>query len=422
MNLTVALVSAIAALAVAAVSHLLHRRAAARMIQQRDAARQLVEVGNDPVLVADIVDGRILLANTAMCALLDFPRDSLIQRRLPELHPPEFVERSAQRIAEIWEKKGMVYADLPLMRRDGEQIAVEVSATVMSFQGRAAMVMYVRDIRERLRDEQRIRDYATRIEQVNRELQDTQAQLVQSAKMAALGNLVAGVAHEINTPIGAVQANSGIARRALEVLQDRFQETATNEDRKLRRALDSMRQVCETNELATTRIDGIVRSLRNFARLDEAQQKVVDLHEGIDSTLTLLQHQLGQRITVAKRYGDIPPILCLPNQLNQVFMNLLGNAIVAIEGKGTITIGTAREGDDVVLRFTDSGVGIATKHLEHIFDPGYTTKGVGVGTGLGLSICYRIVQKHQGNLEVQSTPGEGSTFTVRLPISQPIAG
>jgi signal transduction histidine kinase len=151
--------------------------------------------------------------------------------------------------------------------------------------------------------------------------------------------------------------------------------------------------------------------------LDEAELKTADLHEGLESTLTLVHHELKNRVQVVKEYGDIPSISCHPNQINQVFMNLLVNASQAVRGEGTITIKTFRDGDTVNVQISDTGAGIPPENLSRIFDPGFTTKGVGVGTGLGLSICFKIAQDHGGRIDVESTAGEGSTFTVRLPIS-----
>jgi len=270
--------------------------------------------------------------------------------------------------------------------------------------------------------EDRVRARTAELERANRELRETQAQLVQSGKMASLGMLVAGVAHEINTPIGSISANTDLVKRAAEIVKKRIEAedvpAELAEDQKLQRAVEILQQASETELLACERISSIVKSLRNFARLDESEEKRVDLHEGIDSTLTLLAHELKKRVEVVKHYGDLPEVACFPSQLNQVFMNHLNNAILAMEGKGTITITTARDGDHVVLRFADTGMGISPENLERIFDPGFTTKGVGVGTGLGLSICYRILQDHQGTIEVSSEVGNGTEFAVRLPISR----
>jgi signal transduction histidine kinase len=160
----------------------------------------------------------------------------------------------------------------------------------------------------------------------------------------------------------------------------------------------------------------IVRSLKNFARLDEAERKKVNIHEGIESTLSLLRHQLKNRIRIVKCFGDIPEIECYPNELNQVFMNILVNAAQAIKHRGEITVKTWREGDRVKITISDTGVGIPPENLSKVFDPGFTTKGVGLGTGLGLSICYKIIQDHRGTIEGESSK-QGTTFTICIPLN-----
>jgi len=280
------------------------------------------------------------------------------------------------------------------------------------------------DETDRARAEERVRASARELEKANRELRDMQGQLVQTEKMAALGNLVAGVAHEINTPLGSIHANADVARRALEIvregLRDGSCQLSAEKAPRIEKAIAILNESNITTATATDRIVGIVRSLRNFARLDEAELKEVDLHEGIESTLTLVYHEYKNRIEIVRQFGKLPLVQCFPDQLNQVFMNILVNAIHAIKGKGTITIATRREGDQVILKFTDTGVGIAPENVQRIFDPGFTTKGVGVGTGLGLSIVYKIIQAHHGRIEAASTIGEGTTLTVALPIHPPI--
>ncbi len=178
-----------------------------------------------------------------------------------------------------------------------------------------------------------------------------------------------------------------------------------------------MQELCQNNALATDRLIAVVGSLKNFARMDESDLKIADIHEGIEGTLTILQHQLKNRIEVEKHYGDVPRIECYPNRLNQVFMNLLVNASQAIAGRGTITIKTSRSGDFVKIAISDTGVGIPAENLSRVFDPGFTTKGVGVGTGLGLSICYKIIQEHQGTIHVESSE-RVTTFMITLPVSR----
>ena len=239
------------------------------------------------------------------------------------------------------------------------------------------------------------------------------SQLIQSEKMAALGLLVAGVAHEINTPMGAIHSNNDIMTRAVGKVRKLLEPAPDNE---VRRLLDILGEVCRNNEIATERIMKIVRNLKNFARLDEAERKKVDIHEGIESTLSLLRHQLKSRIRIVKCFGDIPEIECYPNELNQVFMNILVNAAQAIKHRGEITVKTWREGGRVKIAISDTGVGIPPENLSKVFDPGFTTKGVGLGTGLGLSICYKIVQEHRGTIEAESSK-QGTTFTISIPLN-----
>jgi two-component system NtrC family sensor kinase len=237
--------------------------------------------------------------------------------------------------------------------------------------------------------------------------------------MASLGLLIAGLAHEINTPLGAINSNNDTISRAVErirqLVEEEQQNVTTSGSRSQIQLVRIMQELCQNNSLATERLIAIVGSLKNFARRDEADLKKVDIHEGIGSTLTILQHHLKNRIRVDKDYGNIPLVQCYPTRLNQVFMNLLVNAAQAIPDRGTITIKTTRRGDFVKVAITDSGVGIPAENLSKVFDPGFTTKGVGVGTGLGLSICYKIVQEHHGNIEVESN-SRGTTFTVTLPL------
>jgi signal transduction histidine kinase len=235
--------------------------------------------------------------------------------------------------------------------------------------------------------------------------------------MAALGSLVAGITHEINTPLGALQSNSDTVSRAVMKVRSLLTEDSGPEG--VSRALeimDTISELCRVNLTATERIIHTVSTLKSFARLDRAAQDHVDINEGLDSTLTLLNHQFGDRIEVHVDHGDVPRITCFPNALNQMFMNILMNAIQAIEGRGRIDLRTYVANDHVVVEIKDSGSGITPDNLARIFDPGFTTKGVRVGTGLGLSIAYRIVKEHNGRIDVETKPGRGSTFRVLLPI------
>jgi len=251
--------------------------------------------------------------------------------------------------------------------------------------------------------------------------EEAKAQLLQSEKMASLGLLVAGLAHEINTPLGAIHSNNdAIAKSAKKIreLIDAIDATSLNKTtRNALRVLDIVEELCRNTGVAAERLIGISSSLKDFTRRDEAQLQKVNVHEGLDSTLTIVQHKMKGRIRVERQYGNLPLVECHPNRINQVLMNLLVNAAQAIPERGVITITTARKNDSVSIAISDDGVGISTENISKIFDPGFTTKGVGVGTGLGLSICYKIIQEHGGRIDVESGK-HGTTFTVVLPIKQ----
>lgn len=248
-------------------------------------------------------------------------------------------------------------------------------------------------------------------------LKEAQSQLVQSEKMAGLGQLVAGVAHEINTPIGSINSNNSIFKKCTEKIEHTLKEEPLNAE-KINQLLQVLKESIRVNSIACERINEIVKSLKNFARLDESEIKKVNIHDGLSSTLTLLRHELKERIQIITDYSKLPEVECYPNLLNQVFMNLLVNAVQSINNKGTITIKTWHTEDNINISISDTGLGINESNMKKIFDPGFTTKGVGVGTGLGLSICYQIIEKHKGQIKVESISGRGSTFTVIIPARQ----
>lgn len=263
-------------------------------------------------------------------------------------------------------------------------------------------------------------DVNTQLKATNQHLEDTREQLIIKEKMVSLGNLVAGVAHEMNTPLGALNSSVDVIRRCLErisqIVSDREKESEISEDANYQRALKLLENNAQITTTVSERISQIVDSLKNFARLDEAEFQQVDIHEGLDSILLLRQNDLRDKIKITKTYGEIPPIACYPSELNQAFMNILSNAIEAIDNTGEIKIQTTTVGSNVHIIFSDTGKGIPPENHDQIFNPGFTTKGVGVGVGLGLAICYRIIQKHQGTISVESEEGEGTSFTIEIPI------
>ncbi|MCM1264638.1 MAG: ATP-binding protein [Candidatus Gastranaerophilales bacterium] len=233
-----------------------------------------------------------------------------------------------------------------------------------------------------------------------KELNDTQLQLINSEKMASLGQLIAGVAHEINTPVAAIKSNNEIFTKLIQKIDDEKLSVL-------------LKDINSTDKEAIQRINQLVISLKKFVRLDEAELQEADINRELDLTLDLIRHETKHRITVKKNYGDIPKIKCYPNMLNQVFMNILVNACQAIEKEGTILITTSYTKNLLKISIKDDGKGI--KDIEKIFLAGYTTKGVGVGTGLGLAISSKIIAKHNGKIEVKSELGVGSEFIITIP-------
>lgn len=255
-----------------------------------------------------------------------------------------------------------------------------------------------------------------KVEERTQQLRETQDQLIMREKMASLGNLVAGIAHEMNNPIGAIHSAADVANRSIRKLKALLQSDQYQyDDSKLQRplmVLDSNHQVITA---ASKRIARIIESLKAFSRLDEAKYQRIDIHESIDTALNLLQHELKDKVIIVKKYGKLPLIQGYSGELNQVFMNLLTNAIQAIRDRGTINVVTTADESNATIEISDTGVGIPSGVLPRIFDPGFTDKGIGIG--LGLSIVYNTIKKHQGDINVRSKIGEGTQVTIVLPIN-----
>ncbi len=265
-----------------------------------------------------------------------------------------------------------------------------------------------------------VQEVSEGIRDVAEHLQVLQNQLMQYQKMATLGQLIAGIAHEISTPVGSINSNINLFSRSLDriktILASESVPKELREDQQLMQVLSVLVKLNESNKTACDRVVQIVQSLRSSARSDMTELREVDIHQELENALTLVHHEVKRRIKVIRRYGDIPECSCFPNRLNSVFVNMLMNASQAIEGEGQITIETFRDGDNIKVIFTDTGQGIPPENIEKLFDPGFTTKAPDEGTGLGLSICKQIMDEHNGMIEVESEVGIGTTFTITIPI------
>ncbi len=408
-----------------------------------EEARSLLQASTSVALGVFDLQGTLLHANRGMRELLG--GDAPAQPRAKYLVNPGFDELLAMGGAD-----GLLFDGL-LTVGDRYRLSRTVSARIHRrkgtfFIGAEYDVLELDHLnRELSRTNQEINNLQRELMQKNRlleqtlaELRRTQSMLIHAEKMKALGQLVAGVAHEINNPLGFVSGNLHSLKENVTDLRAGFQAMealalgrgtaqevhGVREIHGIDDAQDELEQLFGATQGGLGRIKALVENLRTFSRFQEAQRKEVDLRESIESTLALAGPQIREkRIRVVANLDELPPVECYPAELNQVFMNLIVNAIQAMETEGTLSVAGRLSGEDQVeLAFTDTGHGIDPEALGKVFDPFYTTKQVGSGTGLGLSIAHEIVTKHHGGrIEASSSPGRGACFTLRLPLRLPEA-
>jgi signal transduction histidine kinase len=314
---------------------------------------------------------------------------------------------------------------------------------IVTRHGRYLGVGFVMDLFHAM--EEQMRANSAELERVNSKLKSSHLALVQSEKMASLGQMVAGIAHEINTPLGYVQNNVAIGQELFqqvqtmlagyeELVDNLLNEQATEEqisaqmlqiaalrnDLNAREMLGEMHGLMGDSLYGIAQISELVLNLKNFSRMDAAPTESVCVNECIESALNIGRNVLKDKVEVIKELADIPKMTCTPSQLNQVFLNLFTNAVQAMEAYGKLHIKTWFDEESVHISVADNGKGIPEANLSHIFDPFFTTKPVGEGTGLGLAITHQIIQKHGGEINVESHVGEGSCFRIKLPIASPV--
>lgn len=407
----------------------------------RDNARLKYLIANTPAIIYSSVpsgDFKMTFVSDNVRRVLDYEPDEMLADPnfwFDHIHPDDvpnifsslamvFVEGQRTYEYRFRAKDGryLWMHDTLRLIRDAEGNPVEVIGSLTDITDRKLM----EEVLQKKGDEQRL---------LIEKLQEAQAQLLQSEKMASIGQLAAGVAHEINNPVGFVNSNMGTLRTYVDtlfkVIEDYDELVASlpgNPELAARVAqlkkqaeLDYLKE--DVTDLVSESMDGlkrvkdIVQSLKDFSHVGATDWQMADLHQGIDSTLNIAHNEFKYKATIDKQYGELPLVRCLPSELNQVFMNLIVNAAHAIKESGKITIRTGSGDGWVWIEVGDTGVGISLENMTRIFEPFFTTKEIGKGTGLGLSLSYNIVNKHGGRIEVNSEVGVGTRFTVHLPVN-----
>jgi signal transduction histidine kinase len=367
---------------------------------------------NPQIILAIVIPTIVIIIILSITALIAVKILSIFLT-LPIINPIRQLEKKVKAIAE-GDQDTASNTQLVLKKplREIESLIDSTNGIMKKLQGYNELLENQKDVLENQNYELEVQN--DELLKSKQQIQEQQAQLIQSEKMASVGLLTAAITHEINTPIGAINSNAQLTQMLVDGLLD---QSSVRSDGELADMLGQLKEVNEVNLMACGRIIEIIRSLKSFSRLDQADFQEADMNEGIKSVLVLTNNLLKRRITVHEEYGNIPLVKCFPGQLNQVFMNIIVNASQAIEGEGEIFIHTYQEDSSISITIRDTGAGIDQANISKIFEPGFTTKGVGVGLGLGLYISYNIIQNHKGEIEVTSEVGKGTEFTIRIPMN-----
>jgi PAS domain S-box-containing protein len=420
-----------------------HRMAQTRLTETSAHLQYLID--NSPAIIYSAVpsgDFKITFVSENLRNVLGYePREMLDDMNFwfEHIHPDDR-PGLMQRLPRLLVEGGQQSHDYRFRHRDGRYLWMHDSLRMVYDESGTPQELFgsLLDLTDRKAMEEALHREKEEQQALIQELQEARDQLLQNEKMAAIGQLAAGVAHEINNPIGYIYSNLGTLQRYTDNLIELVEfyevmegtlETSQSELLKQGRALreridleyikEDLPNLVRESQEGAERVRKIVQDLKEFSHVDETAWQWADLHQGLESTLNIVHNELKYTAEIHKEYGELPQVECLASQLNQVFMNLLVNAAHAIEKHGIITLRTGCEDDEVWVEISDTGKGIPADKLKRIFEPFYTTKPVGVGTGLGLSLSYGIIKKHHGRIEVASEVGNGSHFTIHLPIKRP---
>jgi PAS domain S-box-containing protein len=405
------------------------------LVNARHELRELFDAANDPMVT--LKDGAIVNnMNVRVTELFGYTAEDLLHKSIARIIRDEEVHMLEDAINKTWElKPGEKHPmfEIGVITKDGTLIICELDLNRTRF----GIQPHFRNITKRKLLERKIFEENQKLENANaqlvsllEELKKTQLQLFQSEKMASLGQLAAGIAHEINNPVGYISCNLELMQNylvALKTLQTEIEKLKTGPsfaklqktvaDVHLDKVVERMERGMRESLEGTVRIKNIIDSLRTFAYKGDDTFELANINTEIEHTLNILCNEIKYKSELIKVYGSIPLIRCNRYQLGQALMNIIMNALQAIKEKGVIKITTYQKENDIYIEISDNGIGIPEQNLPKVFEPFFTTKEVGKGTGLGLSFAYNIIKNHNGTIEVNSKINEGTTFTIKLPVS-----
>ncbi len=416
----------------------LEQRVQERSAELATSARELTAfIDNAPIGVVYTSAGKVQRANRKLAELFGYPHTTVFGVAGADFYltPEDFAE--LDRVAgPVLARGESLHHEMWMRHASGRAIWVQVNGHVADPAHTQQGTWWMMQDRTEMRSaQQQLQARFEELRETNRKLEETQNQLLQADKMASIGQLAAGVAHEINNPVGFVSSNLNTLRQYVDgllSLVDAYAGAAAGLGQPQAAALDRLRDEVEIDYLKDDlpklldecsdglgRVKKIVQDLKDFSRLDQAEWQQADLNAGLESTLNVVRHEVKYKAEVVKQLGAMPPVTCLAAQLNQVFLNLIVNAVHAIAERGVITLSSGTQDAWAWVQVTDTGCGMTEDVARRVFEPFFTTKEVGKGTGLGLSLSFSIAQKHNGVIQVHSAPGQGSSFRVWIPIDGP---